>query len=202
MSELEIYHRDVVREGEFTRNEECWILLGRKKNYKWKARRVKYSIGEPASVNFNYDWVMKREESKGDILGFVHTHPMTVGSPSMTDYATMHAWVCCFGRPLLCAINGTDGLRAHWFFDDESPHVEGKIRRFGWVYRGVVPEDPTDELRPEYNWDELTPVRGKYAARCVAKNDDTVETFEELNAIQKENFDGEQLIPSRRNLSG
>jgi hypothetical protein len=153
-------------------NEECFVLVGRRrKSGRWRAWRIKYSVGQPCSVNFNPDWVLQREEAKGDIIGWWHTHPNMTASPSRTDYATMQAWVCCFGKPLLCCIEGRDGLRAHWFYSDEEDHIEGSVRHFGGFFWGVVPEFPP---KPKIEFPTL---------EIVSSEEE--ETFEELNAIQK-----------------
>jgi hypothetical protein len=36
----------------------------------------------------------------------------------------MHAWVSCFGKPLLCIIAGIDGMRGYRFDDDRAVGVE------------------------------------------------------------------------------
>ena len=64
--------------------------------------------------------VLEREESKHDILGFLHTHPNSVASPSRRDHDTMQAWVSALGKPLLCVIEGQDGLAAYCYEDDQS----------------------------------------------------------------------------------
>ena len=53
---------------------------------------------------------MEREEVRGDVVGFYHTHPSMPPVPSARDAATMPAWVSCFGKPLLCVIDGGGGL--------------------------------------------------------------------------------------------
>jgi len=57
----------------------------------------------------------------------------------MTDYDTMGAWTVCCGKPLVCIIKGTNGLRAHWFIDDETEHITGFVRRFGKIFIGRMP---------------------------------------------------------------
>jgi hypothetical protein len=95
--------------------------------------------GTPANVDFDYQLVLDRDEEHGDIIGFFHTHPMTQANPSMTDYTTMGGWTVCFGKPLVCVIKGTDGLRANWFIDDETEHIKGFVRRFGNIFVGRIP---------------------------------------------------------------
>jgi proteasome lid subunit RPN8/RPN11 len=131
-------------------NEQCWILLGGVQDRLWWGRVSKYSIGKPASVKFDSDFVMKREEEHGDIVGFIHTHPGMPAIPSSTDHATMHAWVCCFGKPLLCVIRGVDGLRAWCYYDDELPPFECVVKKLGRHIFGCVdawkpPESQVEE---------------------------------------------------------
>jgi hypothetical protein len=95
--------------------------------------------GQPAHVQFDGPRVMEREEEYGDIIGFFHTHPKMTASPSGIDYRTMGAWTVSFGKPLVCCIKGTNGLKAHWFIDDETEHVTGWVRRFGNIFIGRVP---------------------------------------------------------------
>lgn len=166
-------------------NEECWVLLGKvRPNGKWRAWHTRYSVGAPASVNFNWEWVMKREEIKGDVLGFIHTHPSFTADPSGTDYQTMEAWVTCFGKPLLCAIKGIDGLRAHWFFDDIG-FMEEKIGRCFKLFWGLKPPQPPKPVKAEIIIPQL--VLAQLEARVEYD-----ETFEELNAIQKGEIDVEE----------
>lgn len=100
--------------------EQCWILLGARRGRIWLCRRVRRSSGERCSVPFDGAWVLEREETRGDVVGFLHTHPDGPASPSERDVRTMRAWRCAFGKPLLCVIAAPDGLRAFRFDDDES----------------------------------------------------------------------------------
>jgi hypothetical protein len=52
----------------------------------------------------------------------------------------MGAWTVCFGKPLACLIKGTNGLKAHWFIDDETPHITCWVKRFGRLYVGRIPK--------------------------------------------------------------
>ena len=122
--------------------EECWVIVGKKTARRWRGRRTRYSIGDPSTVKFNPKWVEQREDARGDVLGFIHTHPNTPAYPSDTDYATMRAWCLDTGRPMLCLIQGTDGLRGWWFLDhslDKHP-VECEVKNFGPFYRGKLAE--------------------------------------------------------------
>lgn len=94
------------------RNEICYILVGKQRDWFWKGRLIKKAIGTSSSVEFDWRWVLKREEKKGDVLGFWHTHLDDL-KPSKRDWKTMTAWVDCFGKPLLCVIQNSDRTRAY-----------------------------------------------------------------------------------------
>jgi proteasome lid subunit RPN8/RPN11 len=100
--------------------EQCWTLLGERRGRVWHCRRVRRTIGERTSVQFDGPWALNREEKHGDVIGFLHTHPDGPDSPSDRDVRTMRAWCLAFGKPLLCVIAGPDGLRGYRFDDDES----------------------------------------------------------------------------------
>ncbi len=87
--------------------------------------------GGPASVDFDWAWVIEREEQYGDILGFYHTHPSGLARPSRRDVRTMHAWVSCMGKPLLCVIESDANLNAYVFETDENDGFPlAEIQRF------------------------------------------------------------------------
>lgn len=72
---------------------------------------------------FDGERVLRREEEHGDIIGFYHTHPQGLTSPSARDDKTMTAWSFCFGKPLLCIIGTEAGLRG-WIYDWRVDRVE------------------------------------------------------------------------------
>lgn len=76
------------------------------------------TVGEPTSVVFTASWVLQREESYGDVVGFYHTHPSGFDLPSERDHRTMRAWVSAFGKPLLCLIEADRKVRANLYMDD------------------------------------------------------------------------------------
>lgn len=116
--------------------EQCWTLLGQRRGRIWFCRSVRHALGEPASVRFDGDWVLKREEKHGDVVGFLHTHPDGPTLPSGRDLRTMRAWCGAFGKPLLCLIASPEGVRGYRFDDDESAgQALGIVERFP---RGVV----------------------------------------------------------------
>jgi proteasome lid subunit RPN8/RPN11 len=71
-------------------------------------------------VRFDGAGVLRREEARGDVLGFFHTHPDGAPSPSARDVRTMRAWCSSFGKPLLCVIASPEGLAGYRFDDDGS----------------------------------------------------------------------------------
>jgi len=119
-----------------TMNEECWLLTGYRGRWAWAARYDRYSVGQPARVAFDSDYVW---ENRGRLVGFIHTHPSFPATPSITDDVTMMGQVGSLGRPLLCCIDGTDGLRAWWYMDDESAPVEARVLRIGKKIYGRTP---------------------------------------------------------------
>lgn len=104
--------------------EHCWVLIGGRSGPLWHGRLKKLSSGTPTRVAFDFRSIQDREEKHGDIIGFYHTHPTFSAIPSGIDHNTMKAWVCSFGKPLICAIRGTDGLRIYEYIDDESAPLE------------------------------------------------------------------------------
>jgi proteasome lid subunit RPN8/RPN11 len=96
------------------------VLLGERRGRAWLCRRARPERGERASVRFDGPWVLGREERRGDVAGFLHTHPDGPASPSGRDVRTMRAWCLAFGKPLLCLIDSPDGLRGYRFDDDAS----------------------------------------------------------------------------------
>jgi hypothetical protein len=112
--------------------EHCWVLIGVSHEGTWCARAEYLGKGEPASVNFDPYFAMGLEKQ---IIGFLHTHPSFPAIPSNVDDGTMTAWTISFGRPLLCAIKGIDGLRAYWYNDEDLPE-ECSIKEFEGMYFG------------------------------------------------------------------
>jgi hypothetical protein len=105
-----------------TQVERCWVLVGGQlEEGTWRMRRRQRVEGNPASVEAQWEWALKREETTGDVLGFFHTHPAGFGtSPSRRDIRTMQAWCLAFGKPLLCLIAEGSQVSGYIFADDES----------------------------------------------------------------------------------
>jgi hypothetical protein len=114
-----------------TLDEISYILIGHCRDGLWYGRLRQRQVGSPASVEFDWAWVMAREERYGDVAGFFHTHPQGLATPSARDLRTMRAWVSCFGKPLLCLIDGGDRLSAYLFETDEDDgRPVARVERF------------------------------------------------------------------------
>lgn len=116
--------------------ERCWVLLGRRQAPFWYARRQRPTLGDIARVEFDPAWVLNREETKGDVVGFYHTHPKGSPKVSRRDVKTMRGWVECFGKPLLCVIESGAQLTVYRFDND---HPRGQPLSACELFpRGVV----------------------------------------------------------------
>jgi hypothetical protein len=124
-------------------NEQSWILTGGYHRKLWWGYLSHESEGHPGSVDFPYKWVNDREEKTGDVVGFMHTHPGFLASPSLRDDATMAQWFLSFGKPLICLIEGVNGLKGYLYYDDEQPPIPIRtIKRFGQLVVGIMPKKP------------------------------------------------------------
>jgi len=103
--------------------EECWTLIGARRGRVWFARPVRRIAGSAHAVAFDAAWALRREERRGDVVGFLHTHPPGLLRPSRRDVRTMRAWCGAFGKPLLCVIASGGRAAAFIFDDDESDDV-------------------------------------------------------------------------------
>ena len=70
------------------KNETSYVLVGQRRGRIWYGRLRQRQTGQPASVEFDWDWVLDREERYGDVLGFYHTHPAGLAAPSDRDLRT------------------------------------------------------------------------------------------------------------------
>lgn len=100
-------------------------------------RLVRWRAGGAAHVDFDWAWVLRREEEKGDVAGFFHTHPPGFSSMSGRDRRTMQAWATCFGKPLVCAVRCGRAVRA-WVCDKRGAVSEVTKaaldgRRLAWI---------------------------------------------------------------------
>jgi proteasome lid subunit RPN8/RPN11 len=116
--------------------EEYWTLVGLRRGRVWFARRIDRQSGERVRVAFDGRRVLEREERRGDVLGFFHTHPDGPPTPSRRDVRTMRAWSSAFGKPLVCVIASPEGTAGYRFDDDECDGVPLKVVEV--FSRGVV----------------------------------------------------------------
>jgi proteasome lid subunit RPN8/RPN11 len=100
-------------------NEESWVLVGTGFP-EWRMRAIRYRSGARTTVTADSRYAFEREEKRGDVQGFMHTHPMGGLRPSLRDIATMRAWCDAFGKPLLCIIESPRGIAAYRFDDYKS----------------------------------------------------------------------------------
>lgn len=135
-----------------TRNEVCYVLVGKQLGWLFLGKLVKKTVGTPSLVEFDWEWVLKREENKGDVLGFWHTHLHGV-EPSERDIKTMRAWVSCFNKPLLSVIQANHRrdvsiLRFCISNDSDSPMISFSVSKFFrlfdhflaiWSFYGTFP---------------------------------------------------------------
>ena len=110
-------------------NEECYVIIGEKRDKVWAGRLQLRKEGTPTSVSFDWAQVLVREESFGDVLGFYHTHPTSAPYPSPRDVRTMQAWTTCFGKPLLCVIESRGLLVGYLFEPTGQCKPVGRITR-------------------------------------------------------------------------
>jgi hypothetical protein len=121
-------------------NEHCYVILGQKDGDLWWGHLHKMTSGDPASVAFDAEWVIAREEQYGDVVGFIHSHPGMTNHFSTRDDKTMKAWTICLGKSLACCIVGNNGLTAWWYIDDERSPEKYQSHRIGKFIFGVTPE--------------------------------------------------------------
>lgn len=124
------------------RNEVCYVLVGKRHGWLWYGKLVEKSIGTPSSVEFDWEWVLRREEQRGDILGFWHTHS-TGPEPSEQDIKTMRAWVSCFNKPLFCVIESDHrrdvSILRYWISSDtDNPMIWFTVSKFFKLFNRFV----------------------------------------------------------------
>lgn len=111
-------------------NELCYILIGKRIGRFWFGRMVRKTVGTVSLVEFDWEWVLRREEEKGDVLGFWHTHETDI-RPSVRDADTMRAWVRCFNKELLCLIR-SNNYQARYLC---ARLVERKVEKKPWIWK-------------------------------------------------------------------
>jgi hypothetical protein len=111
--------------------EVSYVLVGYRRGHLWYGRLRERRAGTPGGVDLDWGWVLQREERYGDVIGFYHTHPPGCSSPSARDERTMRAWVGCFGKPLLCAIESGGVLKGFLYESDAAcGEALSEVQRF------------------------------------------------------------------------
>jgi proteasome lid subunit RPN8/RPN11 len=90
--------------------------VGQRRGRVWLAQRICPVQGEVSQVQFDGPQTLAREEARGEVIGFLHTHPSGPGALSQRDVRTMRSWCSAFGKPLLCLIDAAGELYG-WRFD-------------------------------------------------------------------------------------
>ena len=117
-------------------DEHSWIITGTHKGRLWLGRRHHEQVGSPTRVGFDAKWAEERELEKRDVIGWYHTHPPRCDAyVSDRDFRTMRVWAGCLGKPLLCLIEGNQGLRG-WVFQNED--CEGIPVSFAQLLGNIV----------------------------------------------------------------
>jgi hypothetical protein len=127
--------------------EKSAVMTGHCQAGCWRLRLRRPRSGGPASVEIDWAWAMEREEGRGDVVGFYHTHPGGSAFPSQRDVQTMQAWVSCFGKPMLCVIEGGGPVVAYLFEsdEDEGRPLPGVEKRGQWLAVHVQAQELADE---------------------------------------------------------
>lgn len=123
--------------------EHSWVILGTRIKHVFSGVMLPQNIGTPVEVTVDYDWILKREEQHKDVLGFFHTHPSFLSTPSERDDATMDSWVTCLGKDLISVIQGTDGVFAqlYWPLGSMRPvAVDG-------IFRAYLMQNPVVDIQ-------------------------------------------------------
>lgn len=167
-------------------NEQYWALLGGAEDDLWWGAGADTCEGHPCAVAFDPYFVLEQDAKENNIVGFLHTHPGMIASPSLRDHRTMHAWVACLGKPLVCCIRGVDGLRAHWYLNDEDPPVEYQVKEHNNVLFGTTPlEDEFTEKMVKAG--AMKPITAKnYFVMLPEDEQVDDEDIEIINKLEKE----------------
>ncbi len=110
--------------------EHCWLVVGHRRGNFWLGRLVQPTVGSVAEVEFDPHWVIAREEQRGDVIGFYHTHPGGRPCPSKRDLHTMRAWTDSFAKPLLCFIEASQMVGCFLFDEIEQDGLSIACQRF------------------------------------------------------------------------
>ncbi len=178
--------------------EHMWVLLGEIEGDLWHGRMYPMARGSPACVAFDAEAVIKQEEKDGSVIGFLHTHPAFTAHYSNRDHRTMGAWVNCLGKPLVCCIKGTDGLRAWWYMDDENRPEDFQVRRVKKLLFGVTPFLYEPEPSDSYEGLSMKEDPDARPIEDFMPNDERAEWLSYVKEIES----GQQQVSSRGTISG
>jgi hypothetical protein len=128
--------------------EQCWVLIGGRSDGRWSVRMCRPTEGSRTWVEADWAWTLQREETQGDVAGFLHSHPPGSGAePSARDLRTMRAWCLALGKPLLCLIEHDGSLQGSVHADEQDPgRPLGRILR---VTAERLEITETDVAQPE-----------------------------------------------------
>jgi hypothetical protein len=70
--------------------EQCWVLVGERRGRIWLGRKVQRQMGRRIEVRFDGLWVLDREETRGDVIGFF-AHPPRWAGPVQPTRCSHHA---------------------------------------------------------------------------------------------------------------
>ena len=116
-------------------NEQCWFIHGIRIGNRFAGLLKYHSEGSPAHVSFD------GSKAQGKVLGFYHSHPSGISSPSSRDDRTMKAWVICEGRPMICGIFCDGHQRSFLYFRNNRKEIvykEVKSKVAGNIFLGSV----------------------------------------------------------------
>ena len=114
-------------------HERCWTLVGTCESGVWHAAKRRRISGKLASVVVDWEWTLKREERRGDVIGFAHTHPSGTGMmPSERDIRTLRAWRIALGKPLLMLIEDGASIAGYVLHNDD-----GELKPVASITRDV-----------------------------------------------------------------
>jgi hypothetical protein len=122
-------------------NEIFYAVHGYKFDNYWIGKKFFFNEGSLVRVGFDYNKVMELNK-KIPLLGVYHTHPNMKAYPSIIDDNTMNTWFNTMGKPLICLIKGSDGLKNWvWWNDELTDLYEGKVKKIGDLFFGTYGDD-------------------------------------------------------------
>lgn len=87
-----------------------FVLLGERKGKDLWGILDPQMVGNEDMVCLDHARILAREENRRDVLGFFFTKPKGTSTLSDQEFKTMESWVFSLGKPLLCLIQGIDGI--------------------------------------------------------------------------------------------